>query len=260
MKVWILGRGKLGRALAAQLQRGGVDANLRKASATLPRFAQARERTFVLAVPDGAIRTLAEQLAPQLGARDVVLHCAGARTDEELAACAARGAATAGLHPLVSFASRRTLPPLAGTSFVVSGAPRAIRRARRLCRVLDAQCLAAPILGPAYHAAAALLANGGAALAFAAVEILSELGLSRREAERACAGLLASVASNVRALGVPAALTGPVARGDRATVRRHLAALHAQNPAHALAYRRIQPLIERCAAAQKAATGGGTRA
>lgn len=251
MKIWVLGRGKLGRALATRLQAAGADVTLRAARGTL-RFEPAAARVFVLAVPDDAIRALAERLAPELGARDVVLHCAGSRSEAELAACAARGAATAGMHPLVSFASRRKLPALSGTSFVVSGTPRAVQRARWLCRKLGAHCLHAPILGPAYHAAAALLANGSAALGFAAVEILCQLGLPRRAAERALGAMLASVAFNVRELGVPAALTGPAARGDTATVRRHLRALQALGPEHRDAYRRVQPLIQRCAAARAA--------
>ena len=37
--------------------------------------------------------------------------------------------------------------------------------------------------------------------------------------------LLGSAASNVASLGLPAALTGPIARGDADTVERHLRAL-----------------------------------
>jgi predicted short-subunit dehydrogenase-like oxidoreductase (DUF2520 family) len=255
VKVWILGRGKLGRALAFGLSQGGVDAQLSAARRTL-RFAPARTRAFILAVPDAAIATLAERLASQLGPGDVVLHCAGSRGPDELRAARARGASTAAMHPLVSFASPRTLPELAGTSFVVSGDARAVRTARRLCASLGAHAVHAAVLGPAYHAAAALLANGSAALGFAAVEILCQLGLSRRTAERALGGLLASVAFNVRAIGVPAALTGPVARGDRQTVRRHLEALRGLGEEHAESYRRVQPLIERCADAQRAMATG----
>lgn len=250
MKVWVLGRGKLGSALAAGLHRAGISVELRSARRPLL-FAAARGRTFVLAVPDPAIRQVAQRLAEVVGKGDVVLHCAGARGPEELEACSARGAATAAMHPLVSFASRQRPAPLVGSSFVVAGAPRALRRARQLCRALGARCVPAPVLGPAYHAAAALLANGSAALAFEAVEILVALGMARREAERALQGLLASVAHNVGTSGVPAALTGPVARGDAATVRRHLRALRALDPARADAYRRVQPVIQRCAAAQR---------
>jgi predicted short-subunit dehydrogenase-like oxidoreductase (DUF2520 family) len=258
VKVFVLGRGKLGRALHAELAASGVEVSLLSARglSSLARFdratvARGGARCFVLAVPDAAIRSVSERLAAQLSRHDSVLHCAGSRGPEELAACAAQGAATAGFHPLVSFASRRSLASLAGASFVTTGAPRALRHARWLCRKLGARCLAAPVLGPAYHAAAALLANGSAALSYAAVQILLDLGLGRRDAERALAGLLASVAFNVQRVGVPAALTGPVARGDYATVNRHLRALAELDREHRANYRRLLPLIERCAEAQR---------
>lgn len=252
MNVWVFGRGKLGTALAAQLRAADVAASLR-ASSHIERVAGAGSgRVFVLAVPDAQIRLCAERLAPRVGPRDVVLHCAGSRDERELAACAARGAHTAAMHPLVSFASRRRLPPLRGATFVVSGDAKAVRAARRLCRALQARCLEAAVLGPAYHAAAALLANGAAALGDSAVRILCALGLNQRDAELACAGLLDSVAYNVRQVGVPAALTGPVARGDLETVRRHRRALAALNRDALADYARIQPIIARCAARMRA--------
>jgi predicted short-subunit dehydrogenase-like oxidoreductase (DUF2520 family) len=254
-RVVVIGRGKLGRALATQLAQHGVEVSLRPGTHAQaePRAkaAKATRLVYVLAVPDAAIAKVAEHIAPRLAARDVVMHCAGARGLSELEAAAHVGAATCVLHPLVSFASRRKLPALAGATFVAHGAPRALSAARWLCQELEARCLVAPITGPAYHAAAALLANGSAALAYSAQRILVELGIAPRSAERALAGLLATVAHNVRALGVPAALTGPVSRGDQATVRSHLRALARLSPELAGHYRRTLPIIAACARAQR---------
>jgi predicted short-subunit dehydrogenase-like oxidoreductase (DUF2520 family) len=251
----VIGRGKLGRALATQLAQRGVEVSLRagarakaEPSAKVPK---STSLVYVLAVPDAAIANVAARIAARLAARDVVLHCAGARDLSELEAAARVGAATCVLHPLVSFASRRKLPPLAGATFVAHGSPRALSAARWLCRKLEARCLVAPITGPAYHAAAALLANGSAALAYSAQRILVELGVTPRSAQQALAGLLATVAQNVRALGVPAALTGPLSRGDQATVRAHLRALARLSPELAGHYRHTLPIIAACARAQR---------
>jgi len=246
VRVVILGRGKLGRALSRELQQRGVEVVSRDSRGALSATSSS-PALYVLAVSDGAISVVAERLAPRLGPRDVVLHCAGARGSAELDACSARGAATGVLHPMVSFASRRAPPVLAGTTLVAHGSPRALRAARWLGKQLAAQVLCAPVTGPAYHAAAALLANGSAALAYSATRILVALGISQREAERALSGLLASVASNVRAVGVPAALTGPVARGDKRTVAEHTRALTRLSPELAAHYRQCQPLIQACA-------------
>ncbi len=253
-RVIVLGRGKLGHALATQLAARDVEVNLRSGSRARAESAAAVRRgrvVYVLAVPDAAIARVAERLAPGLSKHDVVLHCAGARGLAELEAAAQAGAATGVLHPLVSFASRRKLPALASATFVTHGAPRALSAARWLCRKLEARCLVAPVTGPAYHAAAALLANGSAALAYSAQRILVELGVAPRAAERALAGLLGTVAFNVGASGVPAALTGPVSRGDQATVRAHLRALARLSPELAGHYRRTLPIITACARAQR---------
>jgi predicted short-subunit dehydrogenase-like oxidoreductase (DUF2520 family) len=257
-RVVVIGRGKLGRALASELSARGVEVSLQAGTRMPPgqlgvAHTRASRAIFVLAVPDGAIAGVAARIASQLGRGAVALHCAGARGPDELAACARQGVATGVLHPLVSFASPHVLPPLAGAAFVAQGAPAALRAARWLCKKLEAEYLPAPIIGPAYHAAAALLANGGAALAYSAQQILVELGVPARRANRALAGLLASVAFNVRALGVPRALTGPVSRGDVATVRAHTRALKRLSPELARQYRQMQPIIAACARAQHAA-------
>ncbi|MDH5493099.1 MAG: DUF2520 domain-containing protein, partial [Myxococcales bacterium] len=85
-----------------------------------------------------------------------------------------------------------------------------------------------------------------AALASVGIGILRGLGLGGAEASRAVAGLLHSVAENVDRIGLPSSLTGPIARGDAHTVRRHREALRA-SPAALDAYDRIGPLILNCA-------------
>jgi predicted short-subunit dehydrogenase-like oxidoreductase (DUF2520 family) len=257
VRVVVIGRGKLGRALVAGLAASEVAVSLdrvRRARHAPPRKRRPDKTVFLLAVPDGAIAEVAAQLPARIARGDVVMHCAGARGPEELAACARAGAATGVLHPLVSFASRHKLPPLAGATFVAQGAPAALRAARWLCKQLSAEYLPAPIVGPAYHAAAALLANGSAALAYSAQQILVELGVPARRADRALAGLLLTVALNVRALGVPSALTGPVSRGDTKTVHAHVRALQRLSPELARQYRLVQPIIAACARAQASAT------
>jgi predicted short-subunit dehydrogenase-like oxidoreductase (DUF2520 family) len=82
----------------------------------------------------------------------------------------------------------------------------------------------------AYHAAAGLVANGSAALAAAGAELLKAAGCPPAELGRVLGPLLRSVAQNVEALGLPGALTGPIRRGDRATVQRHLAAIARYRP------------------------------
>jgi predicted short-subunit dehydrogenase-like oxidoreductase (DUF2520 family) len=90
---------------------------------------------------------------------------------------------------------------------------------------------------------AALLANGAAALAATAIDALVLLGASRRDAERASAGLLETVASNIDALGLPLALTRPIVRGDAGAVRRHREALAKLDHSALTLYDAVAPAI-----------------
>lgn len=245
MNVCLIGRGKLGRALARALTEAGIATTL--IAGRRPRGFQGHD-VYVIATGDAHIRRTAATLAPALPARAVVLHCAGARDLRELAPLSARGIAIGVFHPLLSFPSRRAAPTFAGATFTSYGDARAVACARKLARKLDARCvvlrdLTASDGAPAYHAAAALVANGAAALSDLGVRVLGSLGYPQRDAERALAALLASVAYNVRTLGVPRALTGPVVRGDAATVARHLRALGALDPALMRAYAALQPAV-----------------
>lgn len=242
MKVCVVGRGKVGRALAGALRGAGVACSLRRGSSARP--ARIDADVVVLAVPDAAIRSVAARLAGVLGPRTVVLHTAGARDLDDLTPLRENGIAAGVCHPLVSFASPTRPPALRDVSFTCFGDARAMATARKLARTLGARAVVVPHPpGPAYHAAAALLANGAAALAHAAARLLGELGFGSADAERALAALLASVADNIRDLGVPAALTGPVARGDAETVARHLTAVASRDPAIAAIYAALQPAI-----------------
>ncbi|HEX5660941.1 MAG TPA: Rossmann-like and DUF2520 domain-containing protein [Polyangiales bacterium] len=228
MRVAIVGRGKVGRAFERALAAYTPVAVGRK----LPRALDVE--LVLLAVPDAQIARVAAEL--EFGG--CVLHTAGSRGVEELAALRARGASVGVLHPLLSFASAKHPPLLHGATFTLFGDRRATQAGRKLARVLGARPLVLSSPPPAYHAAAALLANGAAALAAHASAMLAQI--PQRERERALAGLLASVATNIAQVGLPAALTGPVVRGDVEAVRRHLDALP---PALRKSYARVLPLI-----------------
>lgn len=248
MNVLIIGRGRVGNALRRSLE----SSELHDVATVGRRWKSSSVRaadTIVLAVSDDAIESVAGAIAPNLSPRATVLHCAGARGTDALRECEARGAAVGIMHPLVSFPSTRANPSLRGATFTVDGSRRAIATSRRIAKACGARIVLAQTGDPGYHAAAALAANGAAALAFVSVGVLERLGFDRRAAERAIGGLLQSVGENVQSLGVPGALTGPIARGEAQTVASHRKALRRVNRDALSAYDAVVPIIVRCALA-----------
>ena len=248
MNVLIIGRGRVGSGLRRSMEASdALEVAVAGRSCSPSRIAGAD--AIVLAVSDDSISSVARAIAPNLKHGATVLHCAGALGTDELDACRACGAAVGVMHPLVSFASKQRSPSLRGTTFTVNGSRRAVAASRRIAKACGARVVSAETSGAGYHAAAALAANGAAALAFVSVGLLERMGFEPRAAERAIGGLLQSVAENVQSLGVPGALTGPIARGESEAVSNHRVALRALSSDALAAYDSVVPIIVRCARA-----------
>jgi len=186
---------------------------------------------IVLGVPDSAIAGVAAALA-RAGdripwRRRVVLHAAGALGPEPLAVLAAAGASTGVLHPLQVLDGRPDPAGLRGCAARIEGGARATRVAARLARDCGMEPLrlaghAAAAERLAYHAAASLAANDVVALLSWAIRLFGEAGVPPRRARRALAALCRGAADRLADGGLSAALTGPVVRGDAATLIGHL--------------------------------------
>jgi predicted short-subunit dehydrogenase-like oxidoreductase (DUF2520 family) len=182
----------------------------------------------LLAVQDGSIAAAAAELATGGGvtARHVVLHLSGMLDQTPLAPLARTGAALGVFHPLQAIAQPETAPErLRGALAVLTGDARAIAAGETLARSLGLRPVVLPPPGKVrYHAAAAIASNYLVVLATVAERLMMQAGLSEDAARSGIRALMAGTLDNLSAEG-PAALTGPIARGDVATVRAHLAAL-----------------------------------
>lgn len=185
----------------------------------------------VLAVPDRVVGQVASAL-PAAAGGSAAVHVSGALGLAALEPARRRGWQTGSFHPLLSFASRRAPEALAGITIAVdASSAELLAGLEDLARGLGATPRRVPDEARAvYHAAAVLASNYVVALAGVAAELLTEAGWTRAAAVEALAPLVSGVAEDLRAESLPAALTGPIARGDVETVRRHLAAL-ADRPA-----------------------------
>ncbi|MGE3621607.1 MAG: DUF2520 domain-containing protein [Acidimicrobiia bacterium] len=209
----IVGPGRVGTALATALGRAGWAVEPLLGRGDDLRGAAAGVDLLVLAVPDAAVAEVAGAVEPE--AATVVVHLAGSLTLAVLEPHPRR----ASVHPLVAVPAGPTgADRLVGASYAVAGDP----QARDLVAALGGTPFAvADADRVAYHAAAVIASN----------HLVGLLGQVERVARTAGVPLDAYLdlargsIDNVAALGPAAALTGPVARGDRATVEAHLAAL-----------------------------------
>jgi len=239
--VGIVGPGRAGLGLAVALRRAriavlGVHGRSAKpaprgvkvtAGGTPPWLGSAG--VVVLAVPDDALPACVAELArAPLAPGAVVLHLSGALSSEVLAPLAAAGAATGSMHPLVAFGPDPALVPrqLRGATFALEGDLGAVGVADALVRRIGGvPVTVAPELKPLYHAGAVLASNYLVGLVAAAARLLERAGIAGDDALAGLAPLVRATVANLEAAGPAAALTGPIARGDVATVRRHLMAL-----------------------------------
>ncbi len=227
-----MGRGNLGRSLARAWRRAGHRVLLtpaRHGVRVLGRAARSRARAIVfLTVPDGAIATLAGEIAAGEGLPPgvAVVHCSGALGLGVLDSLAQEHA-VGSFHPLQSFPEPRPPEAFRGSLVAIDAGTDALRRRlQRLARDLGARPRgvheAERVL---YHAAAVVASNYLVALAGEAVELLRAIGWSEREAVAGLVPLMEGALAEVARRGPTRALTGPIRRGDVETVTRHLEAL-----------------------------------
>jgi predicted short-subunit dehydrogenase-like oxidoreductase (DUF2520 family) len=232
MKVFVYGAGKLGVSLAKALKAAKCKVVLRPARDGLPRK-NIEADVIVLAVRDRDMRKTAETLAASglVPKKCVAVHVAGALDAEAIAPLRDVCQGVAQMHPMIAFASTEFSPPLRGGHVHVQGDAPARKRAEKIAKLLGMKARTFKHLDTTgYHASAGLVANGAAALAAIGAELLVKSGVPRDVAPELLGPLLASVAANVEGLGFPAALTGPVRRGDAAGVEKHLVLLRERLP------------------------------
>lgn len=255
MEIGIIGAGRAGGALAMALRNAGhritaVADLVEERAATLagrlgaaalpPAGAVAAAEVVLVSVPDDAIAAAAADLAPQVAAcrGKIFLHLSGAHPARLLGPLAESGA-LGSLHPLLSLAEpESSMARLGRCLYALEGEPAAVAVAQELVRSLGAHfILLRPEEKVRYHAAAVMAANYLIGLIDVALGLYTSLGLARDTALAAIWPLVEATTANLGKLGPEAALTGPISRGDLATVREHLAELERIDPLATRIYR-----------------------
>jgi len=241
--VGVIGPGRAGVGLALALAQAGYTVRLhgrRKKSVPAPLTLTvgdgdappawvSQAGVVILAVRDDGIRPLAEALAAA-GAitRDhVVLHLSGAQGQEALGSLVTSRAALGSLHPLQTIVEPERAPArLKGAWAAVEGMPRAVEAAERLAQDVGMRPFRiATKAKPIYHAGAVFASNYLVVVEAVAQRLLRHAGLSDADAWAALRPLVEGTLENLSRAEPKDALTGPVARGDTATIVRHIESL-----------------------------------
>jgi predicted short-subunit dehydrogenase-like oxidoreductase (DUF2520 family) len=245
--IGIVGAGAVGTALGVALSRGGwpVRAVASRDPARRERFRQLVEgaRQFaeatalveeveliIVAVPDDAIAGVAAGLRMYSG--QAMVHTSGLLEADVLQPAMAAGTQIGSFHPLVAFAdTERAVAALHGATIAIEGDDQLAALLGRMAEAVGGLPVRlVPGAKAAYHAAAVLAAGGFVALLDAIAELGAVAGLDEAGALAIYGPLIEQTLGNARALGIRAALTGPMTRGDRGTLEAHLAALRRHAP------------------------------
>lgn len=229
-RVAIIGPGRLGNGLARALDGEGwavivLGRNVQGEWAT---HLKGRE-LVIIAVPDDAIGEVAAGLASAsaVSKGQVVLHTSGARDRSALAPLEGQVTGLGSFAPVQTVVDPATAAErLRGAYVVLEGDPSAIAMGQALAGRLAMHGVElTPEAKVAYHAGAVMVANLGVALEAMAERVATTGGVPAEAAAHIYLPLWQGMIANLASLGAMKSLTGPIKRGDVATVRRHLGVL-----------------------------------
>ena len=239
MKFGIIGAGIVGTALAVRLEEVGhkcIGVHTRS------RLSYERFRSYLnidhlpleelvpaadilfITTQDVMIRTVAENLSNKalMKPGQVWIHCSGSLPSNVLRVKESLPIHCLSLHPLQAFASvENALTILLGTHFGIEGDNKELGEEI----VKDLGGIPHHILvekKTLYHAGAVVASNYLVVLASLAVELFAEAGIQGEEALASLLPLMRGTLYNLEQVGLPQALTGPIARGDGQVVQGHL--------------------------------------
>ncbi len=258
-EIAIIGAGRLGTALGRALaKRGhtitaltcGSGASARESGRIISqgrifsknRDAALRGQVIFLCLPDQEIPKVVQELAGERidWTGKFVFHTSGLLPAKVLRPLEAKGALTGSFHPAQSFARKETSPAhFRGVYFGLEGNRKALALARKIVRQLGGHALALrPKEKPYYHAAGTMTSNYQAILLEIAAGLLKQAGIGQKAAEKLLFPLAQGTLRNVKKFDIQDSLTGPVIRGDSATIKAHLNVLR-RFPRYREAYRKL---------------------
>ncbi len=255
-KLGFIGAGTVGTALAVRLSSKGyqVVAVSSRSQTSAQSLAQAvsgcqvfnnnqgvadtAELVFIT-TPDDAIAPVASQIQWHTG--QSVVHCSGADSTDILEPARKSGAQVGVFHPLQTFASvRQAIDNIPGSTFAVEAELPLLNTLKDMAAALDGHWVELKASDKVlYHAAAVIACNYMVTLVKLATDLWQTFSVPPQQATQALLPLLRGTINNIDAVGIPQCLTGPIARGDTGTIKKHLDALQKSAPSLLSTYREL---------------------
>lgn len=241
--ILIIGAGKVGTAVGNLLHKKGhrlvaavasSESSLEKAASFLPgtRLLQdgagvaAEADVILITTKDGQIKAACDHLVKSGAVKPshTIIHMSGAASLDLLSSAKKAGAKVASLHPIQSFASAElAIDRLPGSYFGLTAEGPAKDVALQIAQDLNGRVISiADKDRSLYHAAACVASNYLVTLLRLAEEIYRAAGIEEDIAVEAMMPLIKGTLSNIENVGISAALTGPIARGDVKIIEQHL--------------------------------------
>ena len=211
------GEGSRRRAKALARRAGTVAATLRKAAL--------RADLVWFCVPDGEIEKCARLLAARDWKGKIAVHSSGAMTSDELSVLRKRGAHVASVHPMMTFVEGVT-PALKGVGFAIEGDREAAQTISKIVRRLGGESFPIAAKDKAlYHAWGTFLSPLLTALLAAGEEVAKGAAVPANRSRRWMLPIVRQTVENYAKQGGARGFSGPIVRGDAATIKKHLEVL-----------------------------------
>jgi len=245
-KVGIIGAGKVGRVLGRLLRNAGYKICVSSRSYSSVSMAidfigggealknpvDVVKRTDIIFIttPDDVIEKVCNYLREKdvFDREKVILHCSGVYSSEILKAAKQEGAYIGSLHPLRSFGEpENSFKQFIGTLCVYEGDKEILPLLKKLIEDIGGRGVRIKKEDKVlYHISAVFCSNYVAVLKEIGLRLFNTCGIKGRDADVSLQALMEGTMNNIKKVGLPEALTGPIERGDLGTVRRHLECLN----------------------------------
>jgi len=192
-----------------------------------------------ITTPDDVIPSVASALKWRAG--QSVVHCSGADSTASLEPAHKMGARVGVIHPLQTFAGvAQAIENIPGSTFALEAEEPLLSTLKEMATDLEGHWIVLQASDKVlYHAAAVIACNYMVTLVKLATDLWQTFDVPTREATQALLPLLRGTIHNLDTVGIPNCLTGPIARGDTGTIKKHLDALEKSAPAALSTYREL---------------------